>query len=256
MLIRALSQSGIAMGLSEPQVLNDVVGFRRRGAELLAVARATDAATRLLGRPFAIGEVVIVKPSNIINPMARLLLGLRKDSKALFLHAPLETFLVSVANKGMHCRIWVRELLLGYLREGVLEGMGFMPDDFFRQSDLQIAAVGWLAQQRLFAQLGGEVGTRLASLDADLMMADPAQALDAVSTYYGLDLDIAAALAGPAFTRHSKSGLAYSSETRRADYERVRAAHDEEITMASAWARVVAERAGINLAAPNPLLNG
>ena len=33
--------------LSEPQALNDVVGFRRRGADPRAVARAADAATRL-----------------------------------------------------------------------------------------------------------------------------------------------------------------------------------------------------------------
>ncbi len=254
MLIRALEQKGVAMGLSEPMVLNDVVGARRRGAEPQVLARIADGATRLLGRPFGPGEAVVVKPSNVINPLAQLLLGLRPQAKAVFLHAPLETFLVSVAKKGMHCRIWARELLAGYLSEGVLDTMGFAPNDFFVQSDLQVAAVGWLAQHHLFEQLATRVGSRLASLDADLMLADPAIALGAVAAHYGFKLDVTEALAGPAFNRHSKSGEGYSTELRQSDYDRVRAAHDEEIAMVASWAHLVADNAGINFAAPNPLL--
>src|SRR5258706_7689081 len=56
MLARALDRPGAAMGLSEPQLLNDVVGLRRRGAPPRAVARIADAATRLLARPFGAGE--------------------------------------------------------------------------------------------------------------------------------------------------------------------------------------------------------
>ena len=77
MLVRGFDRPGLAMGLSEPVILNDVVGFRRRGAERRAVARAADVATRLLARPFAAGEAVVVKPSNVINPLAELLLALR-----------------------------------------------------------------------------------------------------------------------------------------------------------------------------------
>ena len=45
MLARALDLPGVAMGLSEPVILNDVVGFRRRGAAPRDVARLADAAT-------------------------------------------------------------------------------------------------------------------------------------------------------------------------------------------------------------------
>lgn len=254
MLVRGLSQPGVAMGLSEPQALNDVVGFRRRGADPRAVARAADAATRLLGRPFAAGEAVIVKPSNVINPLAHLLLALRTEARAAFLHAPLETYLISVANKGLHCRVWCRELLQGFLIEGALQGMGFESGDHFLQSDLQVAAIGWLAQQRLFASLARTVGDRLASLDSERMFADPSAALKAVSGHYGLALDVEAALAGPAFTQHSKSGVDYSAEVRAADYAKVRAAHGEEIDMVLAWAKAVADAASISMDAPNPLL--
>ncbi len=258
MLVRALDLPGLAMGLSEPRALNDLVGFRRRGADPRAVARAADAATRLLGRPFAIGEAVVVKPSSLINPLAALLMALRPQAKAVFLHAPLETFLISVARKGLHCRTWVRELLEGYLLDGAIEGLGFEPQDYFRQSDLQVAAVGWLAQHRLFTDLAEKLGPqRLASLDADAMLADPALALRAVTAHYGLamsEAQLSAVLAGPAFSQHSKSGAAYSSEARNADYARVREAHGEEIGMVMVWAEAVAKAAGVAMDAPNPLL--
>lgn len=253
LLARALSEPGVAMGLSEPVVLNDVVGFRRRGAQPAQVARAADLALRLLGRPFGPGEAVIVKPSNVVNPLAELLMAIEGQAQALFLFAPLETFLISVARKGLHCRTWVRELLEGYLRERFVD-LGLAAEDYFRLTDLQVAAVGWLAQHQFFAHLAGKVGGRLASLDADRMTADPEAALAAVAAHYGLGLDAAAAAAGPAFRRNSKTGQAYSPQDRSADYAAARAAYGEEIAMVMTWAEAVAANVGLGLTGPNPLL--
>ncbi len=180
MLARALDRPGLAMGISEPLTLNDIVGFRRRGADPRAVARMADAAMRLMARPFEGNEAVIVKPSNLINPLAELLMAMRPQAKAVFLFAPLETFLISVARKGLHCRLWVRELLEGYLREGFID-LGFETADHFRQSDLQVAAVGWLAQHAHFARLAKKLGQeRIATLDADRMTKEPALSIAAV----------------------------------------------------------------------------
>lgn len=253
LLARALSAPGVAMGLSEPVVLNDVVGFRRRGAGPAAVARAADLSLRLLGRPFAAGEVVIVKPSNVLNPLAELLLKIEPDARAVFLYAPLETFLVSVARKGLHCRIWVRELLEGYLRDRFVD-LGLMPEDYFRLTDLQVAAVGWLAQHQYFTQLTGKLDGRIASLDADQLTSDPAAAIAAVAAHYRLPLDAAAVAAGPAFQRNSKTGAAYSPGERSADYAAARQAYGEEIAMVMTWAKAVAANLGLSLAGPNPLL--
>lgn len=252
LLVRALAVPGVAMGLSEPAILNDVVGFRRRGAPPAAVARAADLALRLLGRPFAPGEAVIIKPSNLLNPLAELLLALEDQAQALFLYAPLETFLVSVARKGLHCRAWVRELLEGYVQEDFID-LGFAPEDYFRLTDLQVAAVGWLAQQQYFSRLTGKFGGRIASLDADVMTARPEAAVAAVAAHYGLALDAAAVAAGPAFARNSKTGAAYSPAARSADYEAARAAYGEEIGMVMTWAEAVAANVGLALAGPNPL---
>lgn len=258
MLVRGFDRPGLAMGLSEPVILNDVVGFRRRGAERRAVARAADVATRLLARPFAAGEAVVVKPSNVINPLAELLLALRPDAKAVFLYAPLETFLISVARKGLGCRLWVRELAEGYLAESFLVPLGLSPAEIFRQTDLQVAAVGWLAQHRHFAGLREKLGVeRVQLLDSEAMTADPAAAITAVAGHYGLAVDESTAAeiaAGPAFSRHSKSGQAYSAAARTADYSAARDAYGEEIEVVLAWAEKLAETAGVALDPPGRLL--
>ena len=257
LVARALDRPGFAMGLSEPQVLNDVVGFRRRGAPPPTVARVADGALRLLGRTFGADAAVVVKPSNLINPLAELLLSLQPGARALFLYAPLETFLISVVRKGLHCRLWVRELLEGYLREGYAE-FGFTPEDYFRQSDLQVAAIGWLAQHRHFAMLAAKYGpARIATLDADQLTAQPARAMEAIIAHYGLTANaavISEIVAGPAFSQHSKSGAVFSAQQRAVEYAQARAAYGEEIGMVTVWAERVAETFGIAMAAPNPLL--
>lgn len=253
LLARALSVPGTAMGLSEPVVLNDMVGFRRRGAAPAAVARATDLALRLLGRPFAPGESIIVKPSNVFNPLAELALAIEGQAKALFLYAPLETFLISVARKGLQCRAWVRELLEGYLRDRYVD-LGFAPEDYFRMTDLQVAAVGWLAQHACFTHLAAKLPGRIASLDADRLNTEPVRTIAAVAAHLGLGLDAEAVVAGPAFQRNSKTGAAYSPEARSTDYAAARAAYGEEIAMVMTWARAVADNVGLKLDGPAPLL--
>ena len=257
LLTRALDHPGMAMGLSEPAILNDVVGLRWRGAAGPAVARVADAALRLLARPFGADEAVVVKPSNLLNPVADLLLALQPEARAVFLYAPLETYLISVVRKGLHCRLWVRQLLQGFLREGYAD-FGFSPEDYFQQSDLQVAAIGWLAQHRHFTQLVQKFGTeRVATLDADRMTARPEEAIAAVTRHYGLTCNAAAVariVAGPAFSKHSKSGAAFTAEQRQAEYAAARSAYGEEIGMVLVWAAQVAESAGISLEPPGALL--
>ena len=185
------------------------------------MARLADAATRLLARPFGPGETVVVKPSNVLNPLAELLLALRTDSNAVLLHAPLETFLISVVRKGLWCRLWVRELLEGLVTDRAVD-LGFEPGDYFRQSDLQVAAVGWLAQHVLFHRLANKLGpARVRTLDSETLTAEPAAVLTAAVQHFGLGAgaaEIAAMATGPAFTRHSKHGTAFDAAQRAAEY--------------------------------------
>ncbi|MCC2980698.1 hypothetical protein [Sphingomonas sp. IC4-52] len=252
MLVRALDLPGAAMGLSEPVLLNDVTGIRRRGERTGPdLARLLDHAMALLARPWSPGESVIVKPSNILCGLQRPMLALRPDSRAILLHAPLRTFLASVARKGLWCRLWARELLEGLLHDGLVE-LGFQPADYFRQSDLQVAAVGWLAQQRQFALLTQHFPDRVRSLDSEALMADPARVTSAAAAWFGLPAERFSNHA--ALTRHSKSGQPFSTGDRAEEQAAAIAAHGDEIDKVHAWAVVLAERSGIPMALPYPLL--
>jgi hypothetical protein len=257
LLCRALDIPGVSMGLSEPVILNDMVGVRRRReVEGRKLGELTDSVLKLLARPWSANEAVIVKPSNILNPLAAGLMTLRPDAQALLLYAPLEAFLNSVARKGLWCRLWVRELLEGLLTENVVD-FGFTPQDFFRQSDLQVAAVGWLAQHRLFHQIASNFGPRrVLSLNSDALQRNPHASLSAIARHFDLsigDEKVAAIVDGPTFHRHSKSGAAFSMAQRQAEQASTAAAHADEISKVTLWARTVAEQSDIALDLPNPV---
>lgn len=246
MLVQALDRPGSATGLSEPVLLNDMVGWRRRGADPREHGRAMNDALAMLARGFVPGEAVVVKPSNIFNPLARGALMLRPEARAILLHAPLRSFLLSVARKGMWCRLWCRELLESYLADGYV-GLGFEPRDYFRQSDLQVAAVGWLAQQQAFAALTEWAPDRIASLDSETLTGDPVAAVTAAMDHYGLAGERAAIAGHPALGRNSKSGAPFAAGERQQDLARAEAAYGEEIAQVVVWAEAVAQQAGIPL---------
>ncbi|HEX8445233.1 MAG TPA: hypothetical protein VF649_01350 [Sphingomonas sp.] len=257
LLARAVDVEGAAMGLKEPVILNDLVGWKRRGGDPRAVARALDGALTLLARPFNVGEAVVVKPSNIVNCLAPAMLAMRAEARALLLHAPLRIFLTSVAKKGMWGRLWVRELLAGQLRDGMVD-LGFDGDAYFRQTDLQVAAVGWLAQQALFARLIATYGgDRVRSLDSDALMAAPTAVMKQLITLFGMTVDaegVEKIVAGPAFNRHSKFGTTFNSRARSGEYRDAGAAHAEEIDKVALWAEAVAVQAGVPMRLGAPLL--
>lgn len=258
LLARAFDRPGLAMGLKEPVILNDLTGWRYRGGEPRRVAEVLDGALRLLARPFAPGEAVVVKPSNIVNGLARAMLSMRAEAGALLLYAPLPTFLASIAKKGMWGRLWVRELLEGQLKEGLVAPLGFASEDHLRQTDLQVAAVGWLAQHALFAALATQFPTRVRTLDSETLLARPAETLRALAQLYRLPLEEAAVreiAAGPAFTRNSKTGDAYSAAARVADNRDAATLHADEIGKVAAWAEAVAQAAGVSMILPAPLLS-
>lgn len=254
LVARALDLPGIATTLKEPVLLNDLIGCRRRAMppdRLTLLLRDTMA---LLARPFEIGESVVVKPSNVVNGVASAMLAMRGDVHALLLYAPLRVFLASVARKGMWGRLWVRELLAGLLSDGLVN-MGFEPADYIRQTDLQIAAVGWLAQQALFARLHNRFGSdRVRSLDSEVLMQAPAAAMRAIGLLFELPIDAAAVIAGPGFTTNSKTGQTFGAAERHTEQQEGASLHADEIDKVAKWAEAVATSAGIPLTGPAPLL--
>lgn len=254
MLVRAFDVPGRAMGLSEPVLLNDLVGIHRRGERTGAdLARLLDEAATLLARRWDDGESVVVKPSNIFCGLQRPMLALRPRSRAVLLYAPLEDFLISVARKGLWCRLWVRELLEGLLRENLID-LGFGPQDYFRMSDLQVAAVGWLGQHRQFALLAQQFPDRVRTIDSQRLLANTTDALNAAAALFGIAHN-SGGNDNPALSRHSKTGQAFTAEDRAAEYAAALAAYGDEINRVHAWALEVAKNAAIDLNLPQPLLS-
>ena len=256
LLARAFDIEGVSMGLKEPLILNDLSGWRSRGAERAALAEVLDSALTLLARPFQPGEAVVVKPSNLLNPFAAAMLAMRPQAGALLLHAPLPLFLGSIAKKGMWGRLWVRELFVKLSLDGYMD-YGFSPADVLGQTDLQIAAIGWLAQHRQFATLANRFPDRVRTLDSETLLARPSESVAALAHLYRLPLDAQAAehvAKGEAFTRHSKGGESFGREKRQAEQRDAAAVHAEEIEKVTVWAEKVAESAGQSLELPSPLL--
>jgi hypothetical protein len=258
LLARAFDIEGVAMGLKEPVILNDLVGWRHRGGGGAAMAGVLDDVLTLLARPFAPGEAVVVKPSNVVNGLAPVMLAMRPGSRALLLHAPLRTYIASIARKGLWGRLWVRDLLIKQLRENFID-LGFDPQDHLGQTDLQVAAVGWLAQQAAFVKLIERFGAeRVRSLHSERLVAEPGRTMLALGRLFDLPIDGASAgeiANGPIFTRHSKFGGAFGASERAAEYRSGADAHEDEIGKVLTWAEAVATSAGIPLQLPAPLLD-
>lgn len=249
LLARAFDREGSAMGLKEPVVLNDVSGWRRRGAEPRRVAMVLDHALRLLERPFGAGEAVVVKPSNVINVLAPAMLAMRPKARALLLYAPLPLYLASIAKKGMWGRLWVRELMTKQLKDGMLQD--FTGDELLGQTDLQVAAVGWLAQHALFQRLVDRFGPeRVRTLDSERLLAEPRLAMAQLAGLFGVGWDAATVdeiVRGDAFSRHSKLNEAYGAQERQQEQRSAAGAHAEEVGMVVRWAQELAARRGQSL---------
>lgn len=256
LLARAMNLPGIAMGLKEPVILNDIVGWRQRGADGRQAAMVLDHAMRLMARPFAPGEAVIVKPSNVVNPLIPAMLALRRDSRALLLHAPLDAYLASITRKGMWGRLWVRDLFQKLAREGMIAPLGIEPCDYLGLTDIQVAALGWLAQQWQFQRLTRQFGDRVATLNSETLIARPADCVAATARLFALHLDreaVAAVVDGPVFASDAKRGESFGRDQRAQTARTAINLHGEEVEKVAQWAMVIANNAEIAMDLPQAL---
>ncbi len=252
LLARAFDQPGVSMGFSEPTILTDVVELQLKRRDPRQVAAALDAALTLLARPIEPNEVNVIKPSNVLNPMIPAVLAMRPETRAVLLYAPLENFVASIARKEIEGRDWARLLMGRLIRLGQAERFGLTEEELYRQTDLQVAAMGWLAQHALFAEHGTD--PRIRTLDSETLLARAPDCLKALGELFAIDLDAEAAVAGPAFQKHSKDGSAYGAEQRRADKEAGLSVYRREIEVVTEWSRRLAEFATLPRELPGGLL--
>jgi hypothetical protein len=247
LLARALEVPGVSEILMEPNVLVDV-------AERLTGPRA-DAelalALRLLERPLAPGERIIIKPSNFANRLLEPALAMRPQSRAVLLYSDPGTFLRSVVKRGLLGRINARKLY-GKLIAWTSLRFGFSDEETFLQTDLQIAALAWLMQIAHFRSAAGRLGPeRVMLVDSANLLAAPASTLQRVQTFFGLglgDRQLAEIVEGAVFSTHSKSSrVDYSPGARARDHDALLEAHGEELEMVLQWLRAVAGHLSVPL---------
>ena len=256
LLATCLDQSGLASAFSEPMILNDIAGWRKRGAVPAAVGAVLDDALSLLARPFEGDAAAIIKPSTVVNGLASAMMRLRPDARAILIHAPLRDFLVSIAKKGLDGRLWARELFLAMRREGLTGTLGFNDEAFFGQTDLQIAACDWLGQQAIFTALADNFPDRVRTINTDEFLKHPDETIRAAAAHFGLPLSnahVEAARSGP-LRRNSKDQSDYSDEARRTEYSTALQIHGDEVHKVEIWAAEVARAADFPLQLPTPLL--
>jgi len=255
LLANALDRAGTASSLKEPTILNDLVGWGQRGGDPKQVGAVLDSALRLLARPFGAREAVVIKPSNVVNGLAPAMLAMRPEAGCILLYAPLKVYLGSIAGKGLWGRLWVRDLFAKLLTDNMVH-LGFEKDAYLLQSDLQVAALGWLAQHQLFARMAARWPERVRTLESETLLARPDEALRAIGALYGFNLPDAAIIemVDGAFNRHAKHGGKFDRSDRKSDQQSLAELHADEIEKVLAWAEAVARNAGVSFDLPSPLL--
>lgn len=250
LLARAFEIPGVSTALREPDVLINLGNRLIRNDDQSNLQRLA-LVLRLLERPAAPGEAVIVKPSNFGNRLIEPILAQRPGTRALLLYSDVGTYLRSLLKRGMFGRIFGRKLFNQMRGWSPLE-FGYTQAELFEQTDLQIAALGWLMQIQHFDAMGRAFGPkRVMLLDSASLLADPRASLGRAASLFGLDLDeerISGIVAGPAFSKHSKfSEQDYGAEARERDHDAVIDAHSEELGMVVKWVEAVAAELGVPL---------
>jgi hypothetical protein len=252
LLATALAQPAVVTTLKEPPVLTDLVAFG-----LSAPSRQTavlrEQVTRLLARPFAPGQSVVIKMSSVGNGLVTDMAASRPDSRVLCLRTELESMLASLAKAGLEGRLNARKFLIGLRNSGFAE-LGYDAKDLLEQTDLQLASLGWLAIQRLSQAAAARLGSeRVRSIASDRLLGDPRAALTAIGGHFRLKLDVEERLASGIFDRHAKTGKPFGDSERRELLAQSMEVHGAEIRPIVDWARKVAEVNRIAWEAPNPL---
>jgi hypothetical protein len=238
LLADTLDLPGRVLSLREPLVLVPVADTKRAVSLMKRPMppRLIEIVFRLLGR--ARGEKVVVKPSNFANVLVQEA-ARHCHGKVLFLYTDLEGFLISIEKGGESLRKYARRLFSNIAGDGGA-ALPWPPQDVFKMSDLEIAALAWHMQIAEFRRSARVLGpARAAALDCEAFLNDPAGTLGALDTFFELGLGaghIAHVVAGPLLKRHAKvPSHAFNAERRRALSDNVRARLGAELQRLVDW---------------------
>ena len=249
LLARALEIPGVATSMSEPAIYTNLANRVTDRSER-AAANRLDLVLRLMERPFAPDESIIVKQSSFANGLAEQILRARTETCAVLLYSDLQTYLLSLLKRGLKGRIWGRKLFTTVRSWSGLR-LDLPESELFELTDMQVAALAWLLQIHHFGELTRAFGPRVMPLESDDIFSASATTLHRVSALFGLGLNEKRTMeiaAGPVFAKHSKfTDRDYSPEARQRDSEAAENANSEEISMVVKWLDTFAAHLGVNL---------
>ncbi len=246
LLSRALQVDGVSTVLKEPQALADLAEMLPKSGWPQEQRLALDVVLDLMGRTERPGERSLIKPSNGANLLIEHIMELRPDSRILLMYAPLPAFLLSVCRRRRWSR--VRRFATAYRRFPQFETEGTR--DLMLLTDLQAAAFLWLQQQAQFARLVRDFPpARVATLQADVFLAEPARTLRAAAAHLGLtvtDEQVAEITAGPIFSKDSKKpDQGFDERILKRDEALAKLAFGPELQGALDWAAAVSAEAAV-----------
>ncbi|NQX96000.1 MAG: hypothetical protein HRT64_13985, partial [Erythrobacter sp.] len=243
LLTRALNIEGVSIGLSEPGIVLSLLAAGDEGRDLIAPILA------LLARPASGGEAVFIKPSNHANRLVPALLGASPGSRVILMTSPLETFLASVASKGIDGRRWARGAFHD-VRSYAGMNLALGEADMGALTDMEAAGLSWLLNQSFFAfLLKGQWAKRLRILDSEVFNAARAETLGAALDLAGVTLEaeaLASAATSEVFSTHAKFGSAFTASS-RATILTDNPAIAQEIEQVSRWIAGLAEQSFVPL---------
>lgn len=231
LLARALDHAN-SLVIREPVTLRQLGVEAANGQRGRAWQTKLDLAAKLLARRYAPDAPVIIKgnvPTNIIVPD---LMAISPSSPAIFLHYPLENYLLAILRSPNH-RNWV-ESVTSELGPALVSEIG---DDQAMTPATRAAAL-WVVQMRIYAAALAQY-PHTVSLDADALFQNPETALAAAFSYFGIGAgaaDVKEVMASGLFATYSKNpSITFDNAMRLERQAVVRSEMASEISIARAW---------------------
>ncbi len=256
LLAKAIDQKGRNLSLCEPWILIEITDAKRAGAlGRPSLASVPQLAFGLLGRSFAPGERITLKPAPAASHLLRDAAA-HTEGAMLFLYSDCKSFVASIAKLGEGGRKYVRTLLLAILGDGHLQSQ-WPGARLLALSDLELAAIVWHMQIAEFTRHWP--AARAASLDCDAFLAAPAETLAKLDAHFSLGLGadhLRQVAEGPLFRRNAKTAAeGFDANTRREEHARVASELGDDLSrvVEQSYALCPATPRGAPL--PNPLLS-
>lgn len=251
LLARALSQPGASLALKEPPILTDVVAHRISGVSGEDNAALLRTVAILLARPLA--PTMVIKLSSVGNGLAQEIADIRPETRILCLQTPLAEMLASLAGRGEEGRIGGRRLFVG-LQNSRMIPFAIGEKETAKLSDLQFAALAWLAIQRMFDDAAAALGpSRVKGIESAHLLSDFERALGVIAGHFRIELDVEWRLSTGVAGLHAKTGEPFSPGKRAERFRAINREHGEEIAAVVDWARQMAKAGGIPLEVPYSL---